>query len=148
MKYLILFFTVACSLFSISEETIAEAIKKALDVRQKAYAPYSNYKVGSAIVTKQGKIISGCNVENASYGLVNCAERTAIFKSISKGQMDFDLIVVATKDGGLCCGACRQVLNEFNPNIRVIAVNETGEITIDTYLEQLLPKSFGPHNLQ
>ena len=113
-----------------------------------AYSPYSNYRVGAALLTKSGKIYSGCNIENASYGLGNCAERTAIFKAVSEGEKDIEAIVIVTRDGGISCGACRQVLNEFNPHMIVIAVDEKGKVHLETTLDQLLPSAFGPANLQ
>ncbi len=127
---------------------IIELIEKAIEGQQKAYAPYSNYLVGAAVYTKSGKIYSGCNVENASYGLTNCAERTAVFKAVSNGDKEIEMIVVVTKDGGLCCGACRQVLNEFNPKMQVIAIDQDKEIKFRGTLDELLPYAFGPANLE
>jgi len=122
-------------------------IERALEGRNRAYAPYSQYYVGAAILTKSGKIFSGCNVENASYGLANCAERTAVFKTISEGEREIEAIAVVTKDGGMPCGACRQVLNEFNPQMVVISADEQGRIRYQQTLDLLLPHSFGPSNL-
>ena len=99
----------------------ANLVKNALSARKNSYSPYSKYKVGSAIKCPDGKIYSGTNVENASYGMTICAERSAIFSAVSEGKREFDSIVVITKDGkGFPCGGCRQVLNEFNPNMQVI----------------------------
>lgn len=125
-----------------------ELILKAIEAQQKAYAPYSQYRVGAALRTTSGKIYSGCNIENASYGLSNCAERTAVFNAVSNGDRDIDTIVIVTKDGGLSCGACRQVMNEFNPHVRIIAVDEQGTIKYEGSLNELLPHSFGPANLE
>ena len=92
-----------------------ELIDAAIQAREKAYVPYSKFKVGAAVLTKSGIIVSGCNVENASYGLSNCAERTAIFKAVSEGEQDFSVIAVAadTERPVAPCGACRQVIAEF-----------------------------------
>jgi cytidine deaminase len=135
----------ALCLTSISQ---SELIGRALEAQKQAYAPYSNYNVGAALITQSGRIYSGCNVENASYGLGNCAERTAIFKAVSEGDRDIEAIVVATKDGGMPCGACRQVLNEFNSNMLVIAIDVQGNIHHETTLDKLLPCAFGPSNLK
>lgn len=123
-------------------------IDKAFEAQQCAYAPYSNYHVGAALLTKNGQIISGCNVENASYGLTNCAERSAIFSAVSQGKKEFVAMAVITKDGGSPCGGCRQVLNEFNPDMLIIMCDNTKKITQETTLTHLLPTAFGPHNLQ
>ena len=131
----------------ISPEILNELIEKALEVRQKAYAPYSRYLVGAAIYTKSGKIYSGCNIENASFGLGNCAERTALFKAVSDGNRDIDTIVIVTKDGGLSCGTCRQVMNEFNSHTRVIAIDEHRTVKYEGTLDELLPHAFGPSNV-
>lgn len=129
---------------SIKKNLVAAAIK----ARSLAYAPYSHYFVGAALLTKQEEIVSGSNVENASYGLSLCAERTAIFKAVTNGQREFTAIAVVTKDGGFSCGACRQVLNEFNPNILVIVANGEGKILKEANLNELLPYAFGPTNLK
>ncbi len=132
----------------LSSETTSELIGKATLAQKKAYPPYSHYYVGAALLTKSGKIFTGCNVENASYGLTICAERTAVFKAISEGEKDIEAIVVITKDGGMPCGACRQVLNEFNPQMIVIAADEQGKIHFEKPLSHLLPSAFGPANLE
>jgi len=124
-----------------------ELIKHAQEARLRAYAPYSNYQVGAAILTDEGEIIEGCNVENASYGLVNCAERSAVFSAVSQGKRNFKAIAVVTRDGGAPCGGCRQVLNEFNPQMVVLIADEHGTLHQETTLEELLPNAFGPHNL-
>ena len=122
-------------------------IEKAMEAQKHSYAPYSHYFVGAALLTKSGKMYSGCNVENASYGLANCAERTAVFKAISEGEREFEAMVIVTRDGGMPCGACRQVLNEFSPDMAVIAVDQDGKIHFEITLHQLLPQAFGPANL-
>lgn len=113
-----------------------------------AYAPYSKFRVGSAVLTASGKIYSGCNVENASYGLCNCAERTAIFNAIASGERSIAAVAVFTPTQTVTapCGACRQVINEFGPNALVISVCESDE-RIEAPLTELLPRSFGPANL-
>ncbi|NLY31524.1 MAG: cytidine deaminase [Firmicutes bacterium] len=128
----------------MEQETKERLIQAALAARDKAYVPYSNYRVGAALLTKEGKIITGCNVENASYGLSNCAERTAIFKAVSEGERDFAGMAVAVygKKAASPCGACRQVLREFfNDDAEIILVNEEGKGSVAT-MEQLLPGAF------
>ncbi|HKY70182.1 MAG TPA: cytidine deaminase [Gammaproteobacteria bacterium] len=117
-------------------------VDAALLARKAAYAPYSHYHVGAAVRTDAGKIIPGVNVENASYGLTQCAERNAIFGAVGEGHKNFTHIAVVTKDGGTPCGACRQVMNEFNPKMQVIISDEIKQkITLMT-VEELLPYSF------
>ncbi|WP_395138846.1 cytidine deaminase [Armatimonas sp.] len=126
---------------------ITELISLALHARKSAYAPYSNYFVGAAIATDAGVFV-GCNIENASYGLCNCAERTAIFSAVAAGARTVTAVAVATRDGGSPCGACRQVLAEFaDPDCPVVCVNETGEVTFQTTVGALLPAAFTPRNL-
>lgn len=139
----------SCPLFSarFSADDLSVLIQKAREGQRNAYAPYSHYRVGAAVLTKSGKIYNGCNVENASYGLCNCSERTAVFKAVSEGEREIEVIVIMTKDGALSCGACRQVLNEFNPHMIVIAVDEKGNVQAETTVAKLLPSAFGPSNL-
>ena len=121
-----------------------ELVAHALEVRQRAYAKYSNYLVGAALLTTTGEVITGCNVENASYGLTVCAERTAVFKAVSEGHREFIALAVATKNGGSMCGACRQVVAEFTTAQRTIDVylaDETGTFRTTTVAE-LLPGAF------
>ena len=99
--------------------TPQELLAKADAVRRQAHAPYSNYAVGAALLTRSGKVFTGCNVENASFGLSMCAERTAVFKAISEGENDFVAVAVVTPNEGTPCGACRQVLFEFAPDMWV-----------------------------
>ncbi|HKB58013.1 MAG TPA: cytidine deaminase [Lacunisphaera sp.] len=116
----------------------------------RAYAPYSKFHVGAAILTSSGKIHSGCNVENASYGLTNCAERTAIFNAVAAGEKRLRLqcVVVYTPTKSACapCGACRQVIHEFGPRARVISFC-AGREQIDVSIGALLPGAFGPLDL-
>ncbi|TAG31113.1 MAG: cytidine deaminase [Verrucomicrobia bacterium] len=112
-----------------------------------AYAPYSKFRVGAAIWTDQG-LFSGCNVENASYGLCNCAERTAIFSAAAGGARRLSCVVVYTPTSGVAspCGACRQVIHEFGPEARVISICDSND-TLDTNINALLPGAFGPADL-
>jgi cytidine deaminase len=124
------------------ENLIAEAMK----AREKAHAPYSRFAVGAALLAKSGRIYTGCNVENASYGLSTCAERVAVFKAVSEGERDFEAIAVVTEKGVPPCGACRQVLMEFGEDIQVIVANGAGEYRVFT-LQELLPEAFTPEHL-
>ncbi|MGG2015600.1 cytidine deaminase [Bacillus sp. S10(2024)] len=125
-------------------------IEEANKMLSKAYIPYSKFPVGAALVTKDGKIYTGCNIENASYGLCNCAERTAIFKAVSEGERDFSyLVVTGNTDGPISpCGACRQVIAEFcDSKMPVLLTNQKGdekEVTV----EQLLPGAFSIEDLK
>lgn len=122
-------------------------IETAIEARQWAYAPYSHYRVGAALLTESGKIYEGVNVESAAYPTSICAERVAIFKAVSEGERDFDTIVVATENGGTPCGACRQVMAEFSLTMRVLIVDEAGKIHIESTVEKLLPEAFTPRDL-
>jgi len=124
---------------------LAKAARRAAD---EAYAPYSGFPVGAAILTGSGKIFAGCNVENASYGLCNCAERTAIFSAAAAGERRLTAVVVytPTRTPTMPCGACRQVINEFGPDALVISVCD-GKAEIETRLPALLPAAFGPADL-
>ncbi|MBC8139020.1 MAG: cytidine deaminase [Fibrella sp.] len=124
----------------------AELIGLALRMREVAYAPYSRYHVGAAIRTGSGEIFGGCNVENASYGLCNCAERTAVFSAVAAGERVVTEVAVATDDGGSPCGACRQVLAEFAPRdgspLRIVLLNKIGVVVRETTIAELLPLAF------
>lgn len=115
---------------------------------KRAYAPYSKFRVGAAVLTVSGKIFTGCNVENASYGLCNCAERTAIFSAVAAAERKFKCVVVytPTPTATAPCGACRQVIYEFGPAIRVISLC-AGPDRIDGTIQSLLPAAFGPADL-
>lgn len=110
---------------------------------ENAYAPYSDFKVGAALLCKDGTVFTGCNIENATYGATNCAERTAIFKAVSEGQRDFEAIAIVSSGGGetFPCGICRQVMAEFAPELKIILRDEKNTEHIYTLME-LLPKSF------
>ena len=124
-----------------------DLIAKAMEARRKAYAPYSYFAVGAALLTKSGRICTACNVENASYGLSICAERAAVFKAVSEGERDFEAIAVVTVNGVTPCGACRQVLIEFGEDIQVIVADEGGEYRVFTP-QELLPEAFTPEHLE
>jgi cytidine deaminase len=123
-----------------------ELIKLARAARHKAYAPYSHYDVGAALLAKSGQVFTGCNVENAVYPMVICAEQTAIVKAVSEGEREFVTIAIATRNGGSPCGACRQVMREFAPHLRILLADDAGRVRQFT-LDQLLPESFGPESL-
>lgn len=123
-------------------------VNEAVNAMEMAYAPYSKYHVGAAIRANDGQVYSGFNIENASYGLTICAERTALFKGITSNRKDFKEIAVVTQNGGMPCGACRQTLNEFSPNILVIVSNKDKTKISMKKLSELLPDSFGPKQLE
>ena len=127
--------------------TPAKLAKMAADARDTAYAPYSKFLVGAALLATNGEVFTGCNVENASYGLTICAERTAVFKAVSAGVQTFSAIAISVLGSGSPCGACRQVLNEFNPDLQVYLADENGMVTHETTLAVLLPRAFGAENL-
>lgn len=131
----------------INQETLDKLIESARAARTWAYTPYSHYAVGAALLTESGKIYEGVNIENAAYPTSICAERVAVFKAVSEGERDFSAIVVMTDNGGMPCGSCRQVLAEFGLTTRVIIVDVTGKIHLDTTVEGLLPKAFRPEDL-
>jgi cytidine deaminase len=136
---------------SMEESQKSQLVAEAVKVRRNAYAPYSKFHVGSAILTSSGKIFTGCNVENASYGLTICAERNAVFQAVAKEEQQIVAVVVSAKVGKVpCapCGACRQVLNEFGPDMLVILADENGNVLMEKQLSELLPNAFGPKNLE
>lgn len=116
---------------------------EALRVRENAYTPYSHFPVGAALLTAEGEIFTGCNVENASYGLTNCAERTAIFNAVSQGYTRFTTLLTVADTLNPCppCGACRQVMVEFAPDLTVIMMTLNGK-TEEMCLQDLLPGAF------
>jgi cytidine deaminase len=123
-----------------------ELIARAALAQTYAYAPYSNYRVGAALLTRSGRVYLGANVENAVYSLTMCAERVAIFKAVNEGEREFEAMAVITSNGGSPCGACRQVLREFAPNLRVYVADANGNFR-QTTVSELLPDSFGPEYL-
>ncbi len=129
---------------SVSDETL---LALALKARGRSYSPYSHYAVGAALLCADGRVFQGCNIENASFGLTNCAERTAIFKAISEGATEFTAIAIASEGSAPWpCGACRQVLNEFAPGIRVLVTWDGNRDEMS--LDGLLPHGFGPKSLE
>ncbi len=125
------------------ENTKEELIKAAAEVRERAFAPYSNFKVGAAVRTKNGKIYTGCNVESASYGLTVCAERVAIWKAVSEGEKEFTEVAVVADTGELTppCGVCRQIIWEFCGDIPVTFAN-LHDKTETVKMSELLPRAF------
>ncbi|HZZ20850.1 MAG TPA: cytidine deaminase [Opitutaceae bacterium] len=132
----------------ITEAALRRLEKAARLAASRAYAPYSKFPVGAAVIGGSGKVYSGCNVENASFGLCNCAERTAIFTAIHAGESEVKAVAVFTPTPlpTAPCGACRQVINEFGPDALVISVCDTKN-RIETRLTALLPGAFGPGDL-
>ena len=132
----------------ISNEIKHELAAAAVEMRKRSYIPYSHYAVGAALLTKSGKIFTGCNIENAAYPVTICAERTAIFKAVSEGETEFEAIAIATEDGlGYPCGSCRQVMAEFALDMTVLLADRDGNITVETGVTELLPGAFTPKNL-
>ncbi|MFZ5596850.1 MAG: cytidine deaminase [Bacillota bacterium] len=127
----------------IRREAVEKLIARAMSAREKAYAPYSRFRVGAAAMTRGGRIYTGCNVENSSYGLTCCAERVAVFKAVSEGDRDITDIALISDSKDYCspCGACRQVLAEFGDGIRVYMCNSRGEYEVGT-VGDLLPGKF------
>jgi cytidine deaminase len=121
-------------------------IRQAAAVREGAYAPYSGYAVGAAVLAESGRVYVGCNVENAVYPLTACAERVAVFKAVCAGERRFEAIAVVTKNGGAPCGSCRQVLREFGEETVVLIADEGGEVR-ETTVGELLPDSFSSADL-
>ncbi len=123
--------------------TPAKLVNMALEARKHAYAPYSGFKVGAALLAADGEVFTGCNVENASYGLSMCAERVALFNAVAQGRRSFIALAVAADTEDYCspCGACRQVLAEFGGDIAVYMANKDGAFRAATAVE-LLPAAF------
>ncbi len=127
----------------------APLIQAARRARNNAYAPYSHYDVGAAVLTRSGKIFSGCNVENAAYPSGLCAERVAIFKAVSEGERDLVAIAVVTSNAGSPCGACRQVFSEFaQDDAEVALADDSGSVHKKFTLKEFLPERFGPKHLE
>jgi cytidine deaminase len=118
------------------------------EARRRAYAPYSHYHVGAALRTKTGRVYTGVNVENAAYPTTICAERVAVFKAVSEGELEFEVISVVTDNGGSPCGSCRQVLAEFGLDTIVLIADGNGNLVKETTVGELLPEAFQPHHLQ
>jgi cytidine deaminase len=131
----------------LGESQISELLNAAHAASEKAYAPFSGFHVGAAILTQTGEIFTGCNVENSSYGLTNCAERTAIFSAVAAGALSRELALVAiavvNREGAVCspCGACRQVIFEFGPDAIVVYRGHSGSL-VQSKARELLPEGF------
>ena len=131
----------------LAESEVADLVAAATKAREMAYTPYSGFPVGAALRAADGTLYTGCNVENASYSLTICAERNALFHAVTEGTRDFDAIAVVTENGVTPCGACRQVLAEFNLDMHVIVADTAGNRRVHD-LAQLLPDGFGPEQLE
>jgi len=130
--------------------TLQSAIDGAVKIRNNAHAPFSKFKVGAVVVTENGEIFQGVNVENSSFGATVCAERVALFNAITHGRKDIEAVMIVSVLNGKAafpCGMCRQVLADFNPEMRVILVNaETLKIEHDVLLSEIFPETFNFHN--
>lgn len=133
---------------TLTQQEKQSLVDQANAARQRAYVPYSNYRVGSTVRTKSGNVYTGVNVENAAYPQTMCAERVAIFKAVSEGEKEFDVITVVTDNGGSPCGGCRQVMAEFGLETVVILADGSGRIVKETTVRELLPEAFTPEHLQ
>lgn len=132
----------------LTDELRSTLIQTAVEARKWAYAPYSNYPVGAALLTASGRIYDGVNVENAAYPTTICAERVAVFKAVSDGEREFQAIAVVTENGGSPCGSCRQVLAEFGLEIAVLIADASGNLVEELKLHELLPQAFTPKDLK
>ena len=130
-----------------STEEKQALIDLANEARKLAYAPYSKYRVGAALRTKSGKVFTGVNIESAAYPTTLCAERVAIYKAVSEGEREFDVIAVVTDNGGSPCGGCRQVMAEFGLETRVLIADGDGNLVKEMTVAQLLPEAFTPEHL-
>jgi cytidine deaminase len=133
---------------SITQQEKQALVDLANTARQRAYVPYSNYPVGSALRTKSGRVFSGVNIENAAYPQTMCAERVAIFKAVSEGEKEFEVITVVTDNGGSPCGGCRQVMAEFGLDTIVLLADGSGRIVKEMTVKELLPEAFTPEHLE
>ncbi|MEA3501091.1 MAG: cytidine deaminase [Candidatus Marinimicrobia bacterium] len=131
----------------MNKTTIDLLIKKAIQARKNSHSPYSNFKVGAALLGKSGKIFVGTNVESSSYGLTVCAERNSIAAGIVRGEKKFSTLVIVSEDGVTPCGACRQVIYDICGNIEVVLVNKKGKIVNTVTSKELLPFAFSNNNL-
>jgi cytidine deaminase len=132
---------------SLTKQEKQALIDLANTARQRAYAPYSNYPVGAALRTKSGRLFTGVNVENAAYPQTMCAERIAIFKAVSEGEKEFEVIAVVTDNAGSPCGGCRQVMAEFGLDTIVLLADGTGRLVKEMTVRELLPEAFTPEDL-
>ncbi len=133
----------------MTQSTIQDLIEKARQARERAYVPYSNFPVGAALLGRSGQVYTGCNVENAAYPLTTCAERTAVTKAVSEGELEFEAIAVVTSTRATPCGACRQILREFagpEGDLLVIVADLEGQVRTFS-IDELLPAGFGAGQL-
>jgi len=128
----------------LTDEMRNALIEAAKTVRQNAYAPYSDYLVGAALLTSTGVVYTGCNIENAAFSPTICAERVALVKAISEGVREFEAVAVVTDHGAFPCGVCRQMMYEFAPLMTVIVADAEGNMVNESTLAELLPKGFTP----
>lgn len=131
----------------MTNEEKQSLIDLANEARRRAYVPYSKYPVGAAVRTKSGRLYTGVNVENAAYPQTMCAERIAIFKAVSEGETEFEVVAVVTNNGGSPCGGCRQVMAEFGLDTIVLMANGRGELVKESTVNDLLPEAFTPKHL-
>ena len=132
----------------IKKEEQQALIDLANEARRRAYVPYSNYPVGAALRTKNGRLYTGVNVENAAYPHTMCAERVAMFKAVSEGETEFEVIAVVTNNGGSPCGGCRQVMAEFGLDTLVLIADGEGTLQKVMTVSELLPEAFTPKHLK
>lgn len=132
---------------NLTEEQREGLVHAAMKARRWAYAPYSDYAVGAAVLSASGRVYDGANVENAAYPTSMCAERVAVFKAASEGERELVALAVVTANGGSPCGACRQVLSEFGRDTLVLIADAHGDVLDETTLRELLPGAFGPSDL-
>jgi cytidine deaminase len=133
---------------ALRNEEIQALIEKANAARTNAYAPYSHYPVGAALLTRSGRIYTGVNIENAAYTNGLCAERVAVFKAVSEGEREFEVLALVTDNGGSPCGACRQVLAEFGLDTLVVIADASGRVVRSLTVAELLPGAFQPSDLK
>ena len=133
---------------TLTQQEKQSLVDLANTARQHAYVPYSHYPVGSSLCTKSGRVYTGVNIENAAYPQTMCAERVAMFKSVSEGERDFEVITVVTDNAGSPCGGCRQVMAEFGLDTLVILADGNGRIVKETTVAELLPDAFRPEDLE
>ena len=131
----------------LTDEQTNQLIQAAIEARQWAYAPYSHYPVGAALLTASGRMYDGANIENAAYPVTICAERVAIFKAVSQGERDFVALAVVTANSGTPCGSCRQVMAEFGLDTTVLIADSEGKVSQETTVRELLPGAFTPKDL-
>ncbi len=133
---------------ALTDQECHALLELANEARRRAYAPYSSYAVGAALRTKSGRIFTGINVENAAYPATMCAERVAVYKAVSEGEREFEVIAVVTDNGDSPCGGCRQVLAEFGLDTLVLIGDGQGRLVHETTVSQLLPAAFTPDQLK